>query len=149
MEEQKSPYRWLVVTLLFLNLLFIIIAVNCIPPLFTEIVEQIPLTKTQMGTMMGVVTLASLFFAPIGGALADKIGCRWALGGSALIVVVAGGLRVYTQTSFELMALMFIFGIGAALFSLLPWELGRLLPWQLRPVSCLPPLGAGGAQWLF
>jgi hypothetical protein len=34
---------------------------------------------------MGVLTLASLFFEPVGNALRDKMGNRWALGLAALI----------------------------------------------------------------
>ena len=91
MEEQKSGFRYVVLMLIFLNMLFIMIAVNCVPPLFTEIIEDIPLSKAQMGSIMGVVTLASLFFAPVGGAIADKFGCRWALGGACFLIVIAGG----------------------------------------------------------
>jgi MFS family permease len=129
MEEQKSTFRYLVLVLVFLNMLFIMIAVNCVPPLFTEIVEQIPLSKAQMGSIMGVVTLASLFLAPIGGAIADKIGCRWTLGGSCLIVVISGGLRAFAVSPFQFIGLMFIFGIGAALFSpAVPKALGMWFP---------------------
>jgi len=65
MEEQTYPFRWVVLALMFLSLFAATIAMQCMPPLFSEITEQIPLTKAQMGTIMGVITLASLFFAVI------------------------------------------------------------------------------------
>ena len=74
MEERMYPFRWVVLALLFLSLFAATISMQCMPPLFSEITQQIPLTKAQMGTIMGVITLASLFFAPIGGALSDKLG---------------------------------------------------------------------------
>ena len=114
MEEQKSTFRWLVLVLLFLNIFFAVLCMQCIPALFTEIVEQIPLTKVQMGTVMGVLTFASLFFAPIGGAVSDKIGSRWALGASVLIIAVAGALRAYVESANGLIVCMFFIGAGMA-----------------------------------
>ena len=46
-----------------------------------------------MGMIMGVLTIPSLIFAPIGGGFGDKIGARWAFGFSVLIIAVAGTLR--------------------------------------------------------
>jgi len=48
MQNQKSTFRWLVLGLLFLNILLGIIGKDCIPPLFSEIEKQISLTKAQM-----------------------------------------------------------------------------------------------------
>lgn len=117
MENQKSPFRWIVLALLFLNLLIAMIAVNCIPPLFTEISQQVPLTKAQLGLIMGIATLASLFFAPVGGALSDKIGCRWALGISAVVMAAGGAARALPSTATGLIACTFMLGAGASLFS--------------------------------
>jgi cyanate permease len=129
MENQKLAFRWIVLLLLFLNLLIAMIAVNCIPPLFSEIVQQVPLTKAQMGVIMGVTTLASLFFAPVGGALSDKIGCRWALGISVIIMAAGGAVRALPSTATGLIACTFILGAGAALFSpSLPKALGMWFP---------------------
>ena len=51
MEEQQYAFRWVVLALLFLSLFAATIAMQCIPPLFSEITEQIPLTKAQRGTI--------------------------------------------------------------------------------------------------
>ena len=110
MEEEKYPFRWIVLALLFLSLFVATLSMQCMPPLFSEIVEQIPLTKAQMGTIMGVITLASLIFAPIGGALSDKLGSRWALGMSAVIVAVAGACRFFTGSATGLIICMLILG---------------------------------------
>ena len=114
MEKQQSGFRWLVLGLLFLNIFFAVVCMQCIPALFTEIVEQIPLTKVQMGTVMGVLTFASLFFAPIGGAVSDKIGSRWALGASVLTIALAGALRAYVGSANGLILCMFFIGAGMA-----------------------------------
>jgi cyanate permease len=117
MEEQKYAFRWVVLALLFLSLFAATIAMQCMPPLFSEITEQIPLSKAQMGTIMGVITLASLFFAPIGGALSDKLGARWGFGIAAIIVALAGGYRYFAGSVTDLIVCMFILGAGMAMYA--------------------------------
>ena len=82
-----------------------------------------------MGLVMGVTTLASLFFAPIGGALSDSIGCRWALGISVLIMAAGGASRALPSSASGLIVCTFLLGAGAALFSpSLPKALGMWFP---------------------
>ncbi len=149
MEEQKSTFRWLVLVLLFLNIFFAVLCMQCIPALFTEIVEQIPLTKVQMGTVMGVLTFASLFFAPIGGAVSDKIGSRWALGASVLIIAVAGALRAYVESANGLIVCMFFIGAGMAVIGPnMPKALGMWFPRKELALAnglCISGMGIGGA----
>jgi nitrate/nitrite transporter NarK len=115
-----------VLALMFLSLFAATIAMQCMPPLFSEITEQIPLTKVQMGTIMGVITLASLFFAPIGGALSDKLGARWAFGIAAIIVALAGSYRYVAGSATDLIVCMFLLGAGMAMYAPnLPKALGN------------------------
>jgi len=116
MEEQQRPFRWIVLALLFLSLFVAALSMQVVPPLFSEIIKEIPLTKAQMGTVMGVITLASLFFAPIGGGLSDRFGCRWALGGSAVIVALAAAWRYFSGSPTHLIVCMFMLGAGMAMF---------------------------------
>jgi cyanate permease len=149
MENQKTMYSWVVLILLFLNIFFCLMAVNCMPPLFSEIVKEIPLTKAQMGAVFGAVTLASLFFAPLGGGLSDKIGCRWVLGGGALMVAAGGGLRFFVGGAIELILCMFFIGAGFAVFlAIMPKALSTWFPPQeLAKVNgiCFSSIGFGGA----
>jgi cyanate permease len=69
-----------------------------------------------MGAIMGMFTLASLFFALIGGGISDRIGSRWAVGISVLIVAIAGALRAYAESAAHIMICMFTMGIGMAVF---------------------------------
>lgn len=149
MEKQQSGFRWLVLGLLFLNIFFAVVCMQCIPALFTEIVEQIPLTKVQMGTVMGVLTFASLFFAPIGGAVSDKIGSRWALGASVLTIAFAGALRAYVGSANGLILCMFFIGAGMAVLGPnMPRALGMWFsPKELALANglCISGMGIGGA----
>jgi len=149
MEEQKSTFRWLVLLLLFLSLFVATLSMQCMPPLFSEITKQIPLTKAQMGTIMGVITLASLIFAPIGGALSDKLGSRWALGVSAVIVAVAGACRFFAGSATGLIVCMLILGAGIAMYPPnLPKALGTWFPRKDLAMAngiCISGMGIGGA----
>lgn len=149
MEEQKSTFRWLVLIILFLNLFCATVGMNCIPPLFKEILEQIPLTKAQMGSVMGVLTLASLFFAPLGGGVSDRIGCRWALGISVLVVAIAGAFRFYVGSATGLMTCMFLMGAGmAAMGPNMPKALGTWFSQKELALAnglCISGMGIGGA----
>jgi len=122
---------------------------NCIPPLFKEIFEQIPLTKAQMGSVMGVLTLASLFFAPIGGGVSDKIGSRWALGVAVLIVAIAGASRFYVGSANSLIACMFFIGAGMAVLGPnMPKALGTWFPPKELALAnglCISSMGIGAA----
>jgi MFS family permease len=129
MSNQRKVYPWIVLAMLFLVTCFGIIAANSMPPLFSEIVKEIPLTKAQMGAVMGVFPVAALFFSIIGGGLSDKIGSRWVIGAAALIVTLAGASRYFATTAAALIACMFFLGAGQAAFmSLGPKVMGAWFP---------------------
>ena len=114
LAEKKSNFRWLVLALLSLNMFFVFLGTNSLPPLFTEIGEEIPITKAEMGTIMGVLSLPSLFLSLIGGGISDKVGSRWAFGVSILVVAVAGTLRSSIGSANGLIACMLLMGVGVA-----------------------------------
>ncbi len=167
METEKSPFRWVVLALLLANILIATLAMNCIPPLFKEIGviatlamncipplfkeigEQIPLTKAQMGTIMGALMLASLVVAPVGGAVSDRIGSRLGLGIAALIIAAGGMLRATAGSAPSLMAHMFLIGAGLAIFGPnMPKALGMWFPKKelgLANGLCFAGMGIGSA----
>jgi cyanate permease len=149
MEEQKSSFRWVVLTVLFLIIFFATVSMNCIPPLFKEIIEQVPLTKAQMGSVMGVLGLASLFFAIIGGGVSDKVGSRWALGISVVVVAVAGAFRASVGSATSLIVFMFIMGAGMAVMGPnMPKALGMWFSQKelgLANGLCISGMGLGAA----
>jgi len=149
MTEQPPRFRWLVLALLFLNIFFATVAMQCIPPLFREIAQQIPMTKAQMGMIMGALTLASLIFALIGGALSDRIGSRWAFGMAILIIAVGSVLRVAAGNVTSLVCFMFIMGAGIAVVGPnMPKALGMWFPKNELAMAngiAMASMGIGGA----
>lgn len=149
MTHPNSPYRWVILGLLFISIFSATIAMNCMPPLFKEIGTQIPLTKAQMGTVMGMLTLASLFFAPIGGGVSDRIGARLSLGFAVIIIAAGSALRASAGSAAGLTAWMFVMGAGIAVYGPnMPKALGMWFPGnELGMVTgiCMAGMGIGGA----
>ncbi len=119
MENQKSMYPYVVLVILFLNIFFVMMSALSAPPLFSEIAKDMPLSKTEMGTIMGATTLAGIFMSPIWGGLADKIGCRWVMGLGGILAGIAGGLRYFAGSPVELMIYMFFLGAGGTSFMII------------------------------
>ena len=87
------------------------------------------MSKTQMGAVMSMFMAASIFFAPFLGALSDKVGCRWIIGISGIVIAVAGGLRYFANSAQDLFVCMFFLGAGyAALMTLFPKVVGSWFP---------------------
>jgi len=117
MSISKDPYRLVIAALWFFIYLFSTMAFFCMPPLFSEISQDIPLTKAQMGIIFGMVPLASLFIAFIAGSVSDRFGSRWVVGGSVMLIALAGSLRAISGNAIELIVFSFLMGVGTAFFA--------------------------------
>lgn len=149
MDRTISSARWFIVVILCLLNFMGGFSIGCIPPLFQEISNQIPLTNAQMGTIMGGFFLSAILFAPIGGVASDKIGCRWATAIGILIASTAGLLRAYVETPMGLIACMFFLGAGMYIVAAnIPKVLGILFPSDQLAFTnglCLAGLSVGMA----
>jgi len=148
-EKEKNNFRWLVVILLMMNIFAVYLSINSIPPLFKEIGDKIPITKTDMGMIMGVTIFASLFLSLIGGGISDKIGSKWALGASVIIVAISGALRSTVESLNGLLVYMFLIGAGLAIIGPnVPKIIGMWFPpKELATASgiCMVGMGLAGA----
>jgi len=97
MSQENPYYKWVVLIILFLILMFGFGGMNIIAPLSSEIDKDIGLSLTQLTATIAFFTLASPLFSPIGGVLTDKFGARLVLFVAGLIVAVAGGARYFSN----------------------------------------------------
>lgn len=111
-----ATYRWTIAFILFLALMSGIFTLDALPPLFIDIQNDIGLNNTQRGGVMSAFHLASPFFTPIGGLLADRYGPRRVLTIAAVILGVAGGMRFFADSALTLTFAMFCAGVGFASF---------------------------------
>ena len=115
MEEKKSSFRWVVLVLLFLCIFATCLSMNTISPLFKEIQQEIPLTKTDMGTIIGVTLIASILLSLIGGAISDRIGSKWVFGAALIVIAIFGALRSIAGGLYSLLVFTCLMGGGTAL----------------------------------
>ena len=91
MEERKRGYRWLVLAILCFSQFLVGVSIYALPPLFPEMMGDIPLTKTQMGAVMGSIPIAAVFLTLIGGTVSDRIGSKWSYGMAVMLIGLGGG----------------------------------------------------------
>ena len=141
MSQENPYYKWVVLSILFLILMLGFGGMNIIAPLSSEIDNDIGLTLTQLGATIAFFTLASPLFSPIGGVLTDKYGARLVMVIAGLIVAVAGAARYFVTGPNQLIALMFVYGVGFACY-------GPVIPKALSAVFSASEFGkANGIVW--
>ncbi|MFB3060003.1 MAG: MFS transporter, partial [Candidatus Binatia bacterium] len=141
MSQENSYHKWVVLVVLFLILMFGFGGMNIIAPLSLEIDKDIGLTLTQLGATIAFFTLASPIFSPIGGVLTDKFGARLVMLIAGLIVAAAGAARYFVTEPNQLIALMFVYGVGFACY-------GPVIPKALSAVFPASEFGkANGIVW--
>ena len=84
---------------------------SCMPVLFAEMSEDLGLSLVQVGTVWGMVSLAGVFVALIGGLLGDRFGVKLVLSLACLLVGIAGALRGLSVDFFSLAATVFLCGL--------------------------------------
>jgi len=141
MSQDNSYYKWVVLSILFSILMLGFGGMNVIAPLSSEIDSDIGLTLTQLGATIAFFTLASPIFSPIGGVLTDKFGARLVFLIATLIVAAAGAARYFVAGPNQLIALMFVYGVGFACY-------GPVIPKALSAVFPATEFGkANGIVW--
>ncbi|MBW2369356.1 MAG: MFS transporter [Deltaproteobacteria bacterium] len=144
----NESFGWIVLGLLCISGFMVGVSVYCLPSLYAEITQQIPLTKTQMAMLMSGFKIAMLF-GFVGGSISDKIGPRWAYGLAVLIVSIAGAFRGFSDSATTLIACMFFIGIGmSVVFPNIAKSLRMYFPSEKMALTmgiCVTAMGVGAA----
>lgn len=130
----KSKYRWYIIVLATVTYGLTVGAERmCLPPLFPEIVADLNMTMTQMGTIWGMDPLAGVFVGLISGLLIDRFGIKRTLTIVCLLAGITGAARGLSTGFTSMTATMFLFGLLVAMMpTLIPkvsavWFAGRNL----------------------
>jgi CP family cyanate transporter-like MFS transporter len=114
----KRRYRWVMLALVWICYLVFGLVAFALAPLVTPIIEDLNISYSQMGFILGAWPLTYVVVAAVGGAVVDRLGIRKSLflgvtiiGLSALLRYLAGGFG----TMFLCVAL---FGIGGPMISI-------------------------------
>jgi len=114
-DGKRSSYRWYLLALAAATHTFVAaIPLSCMPVLFEEISQDLNLSLVQIGTVWGMVSLAGVFVALIGGLLGDRFGVRLVLGAACVVAGVAGASRGLSGGFIGLATTVFAFGLVRA-----------------------------------
>lgn len=119
-EQNKSdpePYRWVILALLWLLYFAVGLTMRSVAPLVTPILEELNISYSEMGMILGAWPLTYVAAATIAGALIDRWGIRIALFVGIVTVGLSEFLRSFAGGFTTLFLSVAIFGIGGPLLS--------------------------------
>ncbi|MBI3966643.1 MAG: MFS transporter [Chloroflexi bacterium] len=115
--EAQPRYRWVMLALVWMLYTCFGLIARAPAPLVDDIVADLGLSYTQMGTVLGAWQLSYIAFALLAGLAMDRFGLRRTLFFGGLVIALSGLLRA-TVTSFETLFLaVALFGVGGPMIS--------------------------------
>ena len=113
----KSSYRWVMLSLIWLAYFAFGMIGSSIPPLVTPIANDLTLTYSQIGSILGAILLVYIPLAISVGLLIDRAGMRKSIVAAIALVPLSAFLQSFA-TNFETLFLsVCVFGIGGPFLS--------------------------------
>ncbi len=116
-SQTKSNYRWVILTLIWIVYFAFGLILSSIPPLVTPIANELNLTNSQIGFMLGNVMLAYIPLAIPIGVLIDRIGTRKSTMIGITLISLSGFLQSFATSLETLSLFILIFGMGGPFIS--------------------------------
>ena len=118
LAPSRSPTRWLMLALLCAIYFSFGLTVGSIPPLVGPILEDLEISHSQMGLVLGAWQLVYIGTASPLGTLVDRLGIRWSLGMGILLVWLSLVLRGLAVDFYTLFGAVALFGTGGPIISI-------------------------------
>lgn len=116
-DSNQSPYRWVILVLLWLLYAAFGIISRSIFPLVTPILADLRLSYSQMGFILGSWQLTYIFAALVAGAVLDRWGVRKSIFAGAIVIGLSASLRYFTVGFISMLAAVALFGVGGPMIS--------------------------------
>ena len=113
----SSPYRWVMLGLLWLLYTSFGIIYRSLSPLITPILADLNMSYSQMGFVLGSWQLTYIAAAGMAGFLIDRWGIRKSLFFGTFVISLSVGLRYFSQGFGTFLPIVALFGIGGPLIS--------------------------------
>ena len=113
-----SPYRWIILALVWLLYLCHGVVGRSASPLVTPILNDLELSYGQMGFILGSWQLTYLAVALLAGWVLDRWGVKKSLFFGAVIISLSAFLRYFAQGFNSLLFLVALFGVGGSMISI-------------------------------
>lgn len=113
----ERRYRWMMLAGVWLLYCCFGLTVAAIAPLVNTITEELNISLSAMGIILGAWPLVYIAAAIPAGALLDRYGLRRALFAAALLIALSGLLRALAFDALSLFFAVAVFGFGGPLIS--------------------------------
>jgi len=112
-----SKYKWVMLALIWLGYFGFGMISYCIPPLVTPIAQDLSLTYSQIGSILGAVILIYIPLSIPVGVLIDRAGMRKAIVAAIALIPLSALLQSFTTNFQTLFPAICIVGIGGPFLS--------------------------------
>jgi len=117
-DPQSSPYRWVMLVILWGIYASFGIAQRSISPLITPILADLKMSYGQMGFVLGSWQLTYIATAIIAGFLIDRWGIRNSLFFGAIVIALSTCLRYFSIGFATFLPLVALIGVGGPMISI-------------------------------
>lgn len=130
-RPEDRPYRWVMLALLWSLYASFGLISRAVFPLVTPLLQDLGLTYTQMGVVLGSWQLTYILAALAAGTVLDRWGVRRCLLAGAVLMGLSGGFRFFAVGFWSLLGAVALFGAGGPMISIggpktiAAWFVGR------------------------
>jgi cyanate permease len=117
-EFYQTPYRWVMLSLLWLLYASFGLVNRSIAPLVTPILRDLDITYYQMGTILGSWQLTYIMVSIVAGAIIDNWGIRKSLFAGAIMIGLSSLLRYFPKGFAGMLFAVALFGVGGPMISI-------------------------------
>jgi len=117
-QDAQGSYRWLILALLWLLYTAFGMVARSIFPLVTPILNDLHLTYSQMGIILGSWQLSYILVAMMAGTILDRWGGHKSIFTGALVIGFSAALRYFANGFETMLAAVALFGIGGPMISI-------------------------------
>jgi len=117
-EPYQQRYRWVILALLWLAYFVFSLVSRAIAPLVTPIIDDLSISYSQMGLILGSWQLTYVAVAVIAGTIIDKLGVRKSLFAGIVVIGLSGILRYFPGGFVTMLLVVALFGIGGPMLSI-------------------------------
>jgi CP family cyanate transporter-like MFS transporter len=114
----QSRYRWIMLFLLWLLYIAFGLVARSITPLITPILNDLRMSYSQMGFILGSWQLTYILAALVAGAILDRWGVRKSIFAGAMLIGLSASIRYFATGFLTMLFAIALFGVGGTMISI-------------------------------
>ena len=117
-QTKQDPFRWVMLALLWLLYTAFGMVARAIFPLVTPIINDLQLSYSQMGIILGSWQLVYILVAMAAGSVLDRWGVHKSILAGATIIGLSAALRFFADDFSIMLIAVALFGVGGPMISI-------------------------------